>query len=286
MRGRATPPSARWRNLLLVRDFWRALTDQPANLVHLFIRNSVLASMYTRVRMATAGSAPQPRDPFLISLVVTALAAASSHGLPEELAANAVGALFFGATYWLVLRHDSRSIEAHGLSLGGLFEPEPISLRRIGRATLRALGWTLAAAAVLLPPFAVGYVYWFAPAQGYEFTLGPAPISEVLTQVLAVALPEEMFYRGYLQTELSRRWPPVSQGPFRGLGLALLVSSAVFAIGHLVTVPHPARLAVFFPSLAFGWLRHQTGGIGASVLFHALCNLFALSLGRGYGLFS
>lgn len=202
------------------------------------------------------------------------------------MAANAVGALFFAATYWLVLRHDSRSIEEHGLSLGGLFEPEPISVKRLGRDSLRAVGWTCAAAAVVLPPFAVGYAIWFKPAQPYEFTLGPAPVSEVLTQVLAVALPEEMFYRGYLQSELSRRWPPRSNGPFRGLGLALVVTSAVFAIGHLVTVPHPARLAVFFPSLLFGWLRSRTGGIGASVLFHALCNLFALSLGRGYGLFS
>lgn len=235
--------------------------------------------------MANAGSATHPRDPVVIALLVTALAAASSHWLPDELAANAVGALFFAATYWLVLRHDSRSIEEHGLSLGGLFEPEPISLRRLGRDTLRALGWTLASAVLLLPPFALGYALWFEPNQPFEFTLGPAPISEVMTQVLAVALPEELFYRGYLQTQLSRRWPPISRGPLRGVGLALLVSSAVFALGHLVTVPHPARLAVFFPSLVFGWLRYRTGGIGASVLFHALCNLFALSLGRGYGLF-
>jgi membrane protease YdiL (CAAX protease family) len=45
----------------------------------------------------------------------------------------------------------------------------------------------------------------------------------------------------------------------------------------------PARLAVFFPALLFGWLRARTGGIGASVCFHAICNVYSQLLGRGYG---
>ena len=53
---------------------------------------------------------------------------------------------------------------------------------------------------------------------------------------------------------------------------------------RVLTEPHPARLAVFFPSLLFGWLRARTGGIGTSVIFHAMCNLFVAVLARGYGL--
>jgi membrane protease YdiL (CAAX protease family) len=68
------------------------------------------------------------------------------------------------------------------------------------------------------------------------------------------------------------------------LGPGWLLASAIFAAGHVLTIPHPARLAVFFPALVFGWLRQRTGGIGASVLFHASCNLFSAALGRGYGL--
>ena len=45
---------------------------------------------------------------------------------------------------------------------------------------------------------------------------------------------------------------------------------------------HPARLAVFFPSLVFGFLRVRTRGIGASMLFHALCNLFSAYLLHSY----
>ena len=35
-----------------------------------------------------------------------------------------------------------------------------------------------------------------------------------------------------------------------------------FALGHVATEVHPNRLAVFFPSLLFGYLRTRRGGIG------------------------
>jgi hypothetical protein len=68
------------------------------------------------------------------------------------------------------------------------------------------------------------------------------------------------------------------------VGPGLLVASAIFAVGHVLTEVHPNRLAVFFPALIFGWLRAKTGGIGASLLFHAACNVFASFLLRSYGL--
>jgi len=236
--------------------------------------------------MVVVSSTPETSwPPLAVAGALTVAAGACTLWLPGNWSANLVGLLFFFATYWLVLRRDATTIAAHGLALGGLFEPEPLSLRRMARETARALGWAGLAAALFLPAFAVGYAWWWQPRQSYQFTLGETPISDVVTQVVAVALPEEMFYRGYLQTKLERVWPPVTRGWQRGLGLALLVTSLVFALGHLVTIPHVARLAVFFPSLAFGWLRSRTGGIGASVIFHASCNLVALNLGRGYGFF-
>jgi membrane protease YdiL (CAAX protease family) len=67
-------------------------------------------------------------------------------------------------------------------------------------------------------------------------------------------------------------------------GVGLLLSSAVFALGHLLATPAASRLAVFFPSLVFGWLRVRTGGVGAGVFYHALCNLFSATLAQGYAL--
>jgi membrane protease YdiL (CAAX protease family) len=103
-------------------------------------------------------------------------------------------------------------------------------------------------------------------------------------QLLVIALPEEAFFRGYLQSSLDGRWG----GRWRIFGAQLgpgwLLVAFVFAVGHVLTVPHPARMAVFFPALLFGWLRARTGSIGPGVLFHAMCNLFSAALLRGYGL--
>ena len=66
------------------------------------------------------------------------------------------------------------------------------------------------------------------------------------------------------------------------VGPALILSSVIFALGHFATIREPARLAVFFPSLVFGWLRARTKGIGAGVAFHASCNIFSELLGKGY----
>lgn len=221
--------------------------------------------------------------PLLVSLLVTALAGSASLLLPNRWAADAVGLLFFGATYWLVLRREGAFIRQHGLAMGGLLEPHPLDRRRLLRSVAVASAWALAASGVLFPGFFLGYQLYWQPTVEFEHTLPADVVALLATQLLTIALPEEMFYRGYLQSQLAQAW---GRGPrvFGGsLGPDVWVTSIVFALGHVVTIPSPARLAVFFPSLVFGWLRSRTGGIGASVLFHALCNLLAVYLGRGYG---
>lgn len=225
------------------------------------------------------------RHPIARAVLVTALVGILGTLLPESWAANGVALTFFTATYLLVIRRDANTIRQHGLSLGGLFDPAPLNPRRMAQDSVRALGWTSWCAALCFPAFIVGYQWWWAPAGSFRFDPGPQPWDEIATQIVAIALPEEMFYRGYLQSQLERRWPPKRKWLGGNLGSAVVVTSVIFALGHLVTVPHPARLSVFFPSLLFGWLRSRTGGIGASVLFHAACNLLALYLGRGYGFF-
>ncbi|MCC6748463.1 MAG: CPBP family intramembrane metalloprotease [Deltaproteobacteria bacterium] len=96
-----------------------------------------------------------------------------------------------------------------------------------------------------------------------------------LAQVLVVALPEEYFFRGYLQTRLERVFPPRRRVLGGGLGLALVFASVLFALGHVLVDFNPLRLAVFFPSLLFGWMRGASGSILAGVLYHAACNLIS-----------
>jgi hypothetical protein len=98
-------------------------------------------------------------------------------------------------------------------------------------------------------------------------------LSMLFVQLVLIALPEELFYRGYLQTSLQHllkvRWKV-----FGGdVGPAVILTSALFALGHLIAIPSADRLAVFFPSLLFGWLRDRTGSIFWPVLLHALSNV-------------
>lgn len=223
--------------------------------------------------------------PVVIALLVTAVVAALSHFAPETWSANLVGLTFLAVTYGLCIAGaTSDEVRQSGLSLGGLFESEPLSLKRILRDSLRATKVALLVSLLVFPLFACAFIFWWHPAQKFSFRPPESYNDELLGQALVVALPEEAFYRGYLMKAFDQK----SRRRLRFLGTdvgpSLIWSSALFALGHYATEPNPARLAVFFPALLFGLIRIRTGGIGAGVIFHVLCNVFASTLGRGYGL--
>ncbi len=95
----------------------------------------------------------------------------------------------------------------------------------------------------------------------------------LLTHLVAVAIPEEVFFRGYLQTRFDELWPPQLRLLGARVGPALVVASAMFALTHWVGNWNPGRLAVFFPALLFGWLRARTDSVGAPAVVHALSNV-------------
>lgn len=104
--------------------------------------------------------------------------------------------------------------------------------------------------------------------------LPPDLAMRLAVQFLVVALPEELFYRGFVQTAWERTEPEHGVRVFGArLGKGFLATQALFAIGHLVVL-QPWRLATFFPGLLFGWLRARTGNVAAGIFFHAFSNLF------------
>jgi membrane protease YdiL (CAAX protease family) len=234
----------------------------------------------------------RPWGPLLAAAITTVIVTVASYRAPESYSATLVGVGFLASTWWLVLRHDEATVRAYGLSLGGLMEPARIDPRRLLRDGRAAAGWALLSMAVAFPPFAVGYrffyacslVRWALRCHPAHFTLHwpPSMLDDIGGQLVVIALPEEAFFRGYLQTAFDRVWAPRWRVLGADLGPGWLLSAAIFAVGHVITRPDPARLAVFFPALVFGWLRRRTGGIGAGVLFHASCNLFSAALGRGF----
>jgi membrane protease YdiL (CAAX protease family) len=122
---------------------------------------------------------------------------------------------------------------------------------------------------------------WLGFSDGH-LRLPPGFALLALSQLVVVAIPEELFFRGYLMERLERVWPPTRRLFGAPVGLALVASSALFALGHLLVIPNPQRLAVFFPALVFGWMRARTGSIAAGATFHALCNVVSDVLHTSY----
>jgi hypothetical protein len=111
--------------------------------------------------------------------------------------------------------------------------------------------------------------------QQLHWRLPPDFSQMVLAQLLVVALPEEYFFRGYIQTRLEMVWPSRRYVLGQPVGYSLVGVSFFFALGHVLVDFNVLRMAVFFPALAFGWMRQATGSILAGVLFHASCNLLS-----------
>lgn len=227
-------------------------------------------------------------EAFVVAAVVTVSVALASSFVPVRWVAMAVGGVFLTATWLLVLRRDDETVEHAGVAFAGLVLPGALDPRRVTRALGVALGWMLVLALCFFGPYYVGfraYAHWIRHARS---TPWPAldvssAMNEVLGQVGLIALPEEVFYRGYLQTRLDDAWPGRVRILGAAVGPSVVVTSAVFALGHFLTMHNPERLAVFFPSLLFGWLRARTGGVGASIAFHACCNLLSAALWQAYG---
>ncbi len=220
--------------------------------------------------------------PYLVGLAVTTLIFATTRFAPENIQGTVVGAAFLLATWVFVWRKSDAEVEEYGLSLGGLIFPGAIDWRRLARDAGQALLWAFGAMLVTFIPY---FFIWKLLAHPeapfvYPFDL-KGTANEVLGQLLLVALPEEAFYRGYLQTEFERHSRKVSILGAR-IGAGVLIASLIFALGHLSPHHGPERLLVFFPALLFGFLRVRTRGIGAGLIYHASCNLFAALLFRGF----
>ena len=88
-----------------------------------------------------------------------------------------------------------------------------------------------------------------------------------------VAIPEEFFYRGYLQTRLNEVFPRrflVAGIPF---GHALWIAALFFAFGHSLVELQWWHFATFFPGLLFALMRERSGGVITGAFLHAACNV-------------
>ncbi len=224
-----------------------------------------------------------------MALVTTVLVTGLSMYVATSWVAVGVALVFLGATWMMVLRRSDDDVLRYGLGLGGLIagrSEQERSVVHMARAALRAVAVASLFGVLTFVPFYFGFLRFWHPR--HSFSIG-MPWMELLSlcagQLLVIALPEEAFYRGYVQSRLDEVFPARLRILGAEIGPSLLITSVVFALGHLATVHRPARLAVFFPSLLFGFLRARTGGVGAGIVFHAMCNVYSDLLGRGFGVY-
>ena len=228
---------------------------------------------------------------YAVAFVGTALlgvAALFGEGL-GEVASAGTALLFFGLAL-RAARRERSGAERFGIDLGRVVDAGEghddgilRALRSAAPSGLREVGFALGLAALVFPPFVVGFYFWHQPTHAFALSAPGDLASFVLGQLLMVALSEEAFFRGFVQTRLHDAWKPNRTLFGAQLNVkVLVVQAALFALVHLATGLQVARLATFFPGLVFGWMRAKRGGIGASLVFHALCNVLAEFLVRGW----
>lgn len=101
--------------------------------------------------------------------------------------------------------------------------------------------------------------------------------SWLIYQLMYVAVAEEAFFRGYLQSNILRLLTTAVSKKLVFLQLiSIILSGAVFAISHSVLLGNAMPIITFFPGLIFGWLFIKTRSLLAPILFHGLAN-------AGYG---
>jgi len=100
--------------------------------------------------------------------------------------------------------------------------------------------------------------------------------SFILMQLLLVALPEEVFFRGYLQSKIGNN--------IKGI----IIVSLLFAVGHFITLclggGHNLAICsqailTFFPSLVMGYLYLASKTLWASIIFHFFANVVHIAIG-------
>lgn len=147
----------------------------------------------------------------------------------------------------------------------------------------RAIGTGLLASLLLIPYFMV-FAFWFG-IPDMDFLKGSwfmGWIKMGLYQTFYIALPEEFFFRGYLQTRLNQIFGKYQLILGVETGWGLFITAMIFMLFHLVLAMNFWNFAILVPALIFGWLREKTGSITAPTVFHALCNIMLFTLQGRY----
>lgn len=131
---------------------------------------------------------------------------------------------------------------------------------------------------VLYPP--AFFIYWISYKNYGFITPGTEQVLKAVLKGLAAvaiaAIPEEFFFRSYLQEHVFKG---LEKRFIKVVTLKNLITSILFGLVHAVAFLDITRAATFFPSLLFGlFCEKSEGRIFYSISFHVISNILAFVL--------
>lgn len=140
--------------------------------------------------------------------------------------------------------------------------------RKEGGAALKGLLFGCLGIAILAGlAIASGTTYW-------QFKLPTFAAERYWSNLILTAIPEEGFFRGFIQRELCRYLEKIQAGKY----IALVVSSLIFTAAHYYWSPNlSVQSFVFLASLLYGGVYLISGRIESAILTHFLLNFIHMT---------
>jgi membrane protease YdiL (CAAX protease family) len=189
------------------------------------------------------------------------------------LAIKISSAEFFSETQWLI---------KPGILVAAALIPAAIKkseFPKIGLSTNHIGSTVLVVCPTCIVVFSALFVgSWLLKSFSLALPLQPAQPKEqgwinwLFYQFMYVAVAEEVFFRGYVQTNFLRLINPNKSSQHLRKWLVILLSAACFAFVHIIIQGKVIFALTFLPGLVLAWLFSRTKTLLAPILFHGLAN--------------
>ena len=130
---------------------------------------------------------------------------------------------------------------------------------------------------VIFPAMLMGL--WLLKFCGFELPLRPVLsqnhkwVCWIFYQFMYVAVAEEVFFRGYFQSNILTLTGAIEHQQHRLQSwISIVLSAACFAVAHIIVQGQIISVLTFLPGLVLGWLFIRTRSLLAPILFHGLAN--------------
>jgi membrane protease YdiL (CAAX protease family) len=130
---------------------------------------------------------------------------------------------------------------------------------------------------VIFPTMLMGL--WLLKFCGFGLPLQPVLSQNhkwacwIFYQFMYVAVAEEVFFRGYLQSNILTLTGAIEHQQCRlRKWISIVLSAACFAVAHIIVQGQIISVLTFLPGLVLGWLFVRTRSLLAPILFHGLAN--------------